>query len=413
MKNIIWLLWAILPTISFTQDTLTAASLQPQAYSFVIENNEIKGDASSVWQDILQQSHFVLLGEKHQSAQLGHLTAALLPDLAAKGFGHFAIEVGPNAAERLEDLATPPTQTFEQMKTFTNKYANKLFFKMPIYFFHGYEDALFLQKAMEHGFNLWGLDQELYYSGEFLLDELLELAQNKPDVKQVQKLHQQALKRYKWFNFKDDIGKKFQRNCSLLSDEKMLAFFDLFSPEDHKAQQIIGALKKSWQIYCYYEEKQYDKNNQTRALYMKENFDRAYQFAKESDEQPKFFVKMGDLHLSSGTTKLGVKDIGNHIFNLAKKEGLQAINIRHIRRFYKTKKKVIDYENSSIDWVKYWRPYISLGKKSAWVLIDLRPFRSKLKSGQLKTTKWVADDILHYDFILISPEDQAVTPLWK
>lgn len=413
MKNLCFFLFSILSFPLLAQDTLTAASLRHHAHSFVIENNEIKGSALSVWQELIQQSHFLLLGEKHQSSQLGYLTAALLPDLAKAGYGHFALEVGPNAAERLEDLATPPANTFQQMQDFTNQYANKLFFKMPIYFFHGYEDALFLQKAMEHGFNLWGLDQELYFSVEFLLDDLLELAKNKPQAKQISKLHQQAVKRYKWFNFKDDIGKKFQRNCSLLTDEKINAYFEVFTQEDEQAQKIITALRRSWQIYCHYEEGQYDKNNQSRAVYMKENFDRAYETAKQSQAQPKFFAKMGDMHLTSGTTRLGVKDIGNHIFNVAKKEDLQAINIRHLRRFYKTKKKVIDYETSQIEWVKYWRPYISLGKKEEWILIDLRPFREALKAGRLKTSKWVADDILHYDFILISPEDQSVTPIWK
>jgi hypothetical protein len=395
------------------QDTLTAALLQPNAYIFTVEKGQIHGPGASVIQHIIDTSHYVLLGEKHQSARLGELSAALLPKLAKAGFHNFAIEVGPNAAERLEQLATPPSATLEQLQAFTKQYANKTFFKMPINFFHGYEDALFLQKASEMGFDLWGLDQELYYSVEFLLNDLLKLAKGQTNFKRFKKLHRRAMKRYKWLNVKDDLKKRFPRNCILLSDEKVNAFLDAFAKDHSEAQRIIEALRNSWQIYCDNEKGNYDKANQARAAYMKENFRRQYQAAKSRKEQPKVFAKMGDMHLSSGTSRLGVDDIGSYIFELAAEEGLKATNIRHIRRFYQSKKQVIDYETSGIEWVKQWRPFVELGKREEWVLIDLRPFRASLAEGKLVTHRSAAHDIKYYDFILISPEDARVKALWK
>lgn len=72
-----------------------------------------------------------------------------------------------------------------------------------------------------------------------------------------------------------------------------------------------------------------------------------------------------------------------------------------------------DYLDGSVDWIHFWRPYVELGKKDEWVIIDLRPFRKPLADGQLKMKEWNAYDIQHYDFMLISPEDRRVRPLWK
>lgn len=395
------------------QDTLTAELLRPHTYIFGLSQGKITGEGAVVWKEIIRTSNFVLLGEKHQSSQLGQLTTALLPQLASSGFQYFAIEVGPNAAEKLEKLASPSASTHNQLKAFTKEYANKTFFKMPINFFHGQEDAVFLQKASELKFDLWGLDQELYYSVEFLLDDLLDHKKGTSDYKKFKKLHAKAIRRYKWLNLKDDLSKKFQRNCTLLQDPAINHFFSAFPTSDLFAQDIIKALQKSWEIYCDNEQRNFKKANYTRAEYMKERFNANYQVAEKREGQPKVFMKMGDLHLSSGTTSLGVDDIGSYVFDLAEKRDLTATNIRHIRRFYKRKNKLIDYPNSGIDWVKYWRPFVELGLRHQWVLIDLRPFRDPLKQGLLKMAEWTAEDIRQYDFILISPEDTRVKPIWK
>ncbi len=414
MKNLLFLsMFTLLVFTLEAQDTLTAENLRPYTYLFALSQGKMNGDGASIWKQIVVESDFVLLGEKHQSSQLGHLTSALLPILAESGFQNFAVEVGPNAAEKLEKLASPTTSTQAQMKAFTKKYANKTFFKMPINFFHGHEDAAFLQKARELNFDLWGLDQELYYSVEFLLDDLLEYKKNSADYKKIRRLHSKAMKRYKWLNLKEDLNKKVQRNCLLLEDEEINNFFGAFAAKDEFAQNIIVALKKSWQIYCDNEQRKYKRANRVRAEYMKERFLANYKKAENRGSFPKVFLKMGDLHLTSGTTSLGVDDIGSYVFDLAKEKNLKATNIRHIRRFYKSKNKLIDYPNSNIEWVKYWRPFVEVGERDKWVIIDLRPFRDPLAKGELKTTEWTAYDINHYDFILISPEDTRVRPLWK
>jgi len=381
--------------LTYAQDTLTAEDLKPYAYTFRLANGKITGEGAGVWKKIIRQNHF------------------LLPELADADFNYFALEVGPNAADKLEQLSTPPQNTLNQIRNFTRKYANKTFFKLPINFFYGYEDAAFLQKASEEDFDLWGLDQELYNSVEFLLDELLTLAEGSDDYRRIKKLHRRAVNRYKWLNLKDDLKKRFRRNCEMLKDEKINAFLDVF-PKDHAdAQKIIRAFRVSWQVYCDNEQRNYKKANQSRADYMKENFQKGFNRAFTEEAQPRVFAKMGDLHLSSGITQLGVDDIGKYMFELAEKKGLKATNIRHIRRYYQSKNKMTDYLDGSVDWIHFWRPYVELGKKDEWVIIDLRPFRKPLAKGQLKMKEWNAYDIQHYDFMLISPEDRRVRPLWK
>ena len=54
--------------------------------------------------------------------------------------------------------------------------------------------------------------------------------------------------------------------------------------------------------------------------------------------------------------------------------------------------------------------FLELGRKDEWTVVDLRPFRTQLKDGTLTTTKKYTYEILNYDLLLLSPDDQYDKP---
>ncbi|MEM7110124.1 MAG: hypothetical protein AAF519_17990, partial [Bacteroidota bacterium] len=53
--------------------------------------------------------------------------------------------------------------------------------------------------------------------------------------------------------------------------------------------------------------------------------------------------------------------------------------------------------------------FLEIGRKDIWTAVDLRPFRRMMESGELKTSKSIAFELLSYDILLLSPDDQYPT----
>jgi len=141
---------------------------------FTIENGTIGGAGLKDVKQLINESQFVVLGERHGTTQTSKLTAALIPLLKKSGYDDFAVEVGPHSAKKLMDLSKDAKNTRQNLNEFYTHYFDKEIDDIPIPFFSGVEDAEFLQGAAENKIELWGLDQEYYTSTLFLMDELLE-----------------------------------------------------------------------------------------------------------------------------------------------------------------------------------------------------------------------------------------------
>src|SRR5690349_15167741 len=157
------------------KDTLTADYVRSFSYSFKIQNGELSGEGATIIRENIAGVEFVTLGELHQSSSLAHFTTVLLGELSKQGFHHFAVESGPETAKELMDLSNPPGATISSLRIINDKYGSRLFGKYPFIFFHGMEDAAFLQCASEHKYDIWGLDQEFADSYLFWIDKLHDL----------------------------------------------------------------------------------------------------------------------------------------------------------------------------------------------------------------------------------------------
>jgi len=167
---------------------------------FTVKNDKIYGEGSETLIQIFKESQFVVFGERHNSKETSNLVAALIPVMSDHSFKNICLEIGPHSATKLKELMIPYQSTLENLKAFNTKYYHKNEDGITIPFFGGIEDAKFLQNVSKFNMNIWGLDQEYFYSVLYLTDELLSEAKNLEDFPAIQSLKQKTDEViHKWF----------------------------------------------------------------------------------------------------------------------------------------------------------------------------------------------------------------------
>ncbi|MEQ9308575.1 MAG: hypothetical protein RLN90_03920 [Balneolaceae bacterium] len=345
----------------------------------------------------VSESQFLALGELHNRIQLSRFTTALLDTAASFGFGYFAIETGPVAAEKLQKLTS---EGIEQVSDFYDEYSNNLFNIYPIPFFTEKADLPMLKMANQKGYDFWGVDQEFSFSVPYLLDALAdEAGELSPEQqKLLRKLHRSI----NWKQLRAQIFSGYDLACTLKDSEPLNTYLGSFNSGDAKVRMITDAIETSLSIYCMYEEGNYDQSNQTRIAYFKSNFDKGFNRASEQDSMPKVILKMGSYHSGRERSPLNYFDLGNHIQSLSDSLDTKALYLRFLNR-YIDGEDMMDNENYSIS-----ANFMSVGEKDRWTLIDVRPIREQIQAKELTGSEFEIREIINYDYILIMPDDSKV-----
>jgi hypothetical protein len=407
MTSILFLTLVLLhPSYSVTGNdevSITEALFAEHTTYFDIEDGSFIGADSLL--SALEQAHFVALGELHNRVQLGELTSSLLRYLEPQGFRYFGIETGPYSARKLQNLIGSGRPA---VSGFYASYASRILDLMPIPFFKGETDLEFLEAAHDLGFTLWGLDQEFYFSYAFLIDELLHLG-GEADTSEQRHLYRKLIRKLKRLDRRNQVaellGANFKRSCHLKADEDLQAFLDSFALFDHPdIQQISDAFHKTLEIYCMSEQGQASES--VRISYFKENFNRNFETALESNPEPKVFLKMGSWHMGRHQSPLNMYDIGNHVSRLAESRNQSSVHIRYLNRYF---------EGRDVKGRRGWdgvERLVSVGDREKWALIDVRPLHRQISDGMLSGTSFELETILNYDFVIIAPEDDWVKKHW-
>lgn len=376
---------------TYGQEPLSTADLAEYTTYFSLDNR-LQDEGAALLRQEIAGAHFIAYGELHNSRQSALFFDALLKEASKSGFDNLALEIGENSTRILERLSETPENTTSNINGFFKKYGAKNY-KWPIPFVKGVEDAAFLETASVLNYDLWGLDHEYLFSAPVLFDELILTTYSTEELLDLKK---QATKTWKKLKPK-------KRCCESLTSPEIETFLSKFSTENEQAQAIITGLKTAWQIYCDYEEARYRQSNTDRINFMRTNFlDNFEQEAKSTGQTPKVIAKLGSYHSSRIVSPLGYKDVGNLIKEIAEERQVDAIYIRYLRRYWQGKDKIDakDYTNS--------RTFLTVGKPDQWALIDLRPLREKIKSGELTVSASEKLEIYNYDLMLMAPKDQWV-----
>ena len=398
---------------AFAQLTsLDSAAIAPQTLYFTIEQGGLVGPGADRIQQEIQDNQFFLLGEYHGSHQLSLLTKQLLYPMKLAGYRAFALEVGPVTAEKLDELSADPQTTKERLQAFYEQYTlydeTREYAAEPAPFFDRPADWDFLAEATIYDFDLWGLDQEYYYSMGFLFDDIMatkgsykvDSAKLEADFAKAKFFLQQELKK----ELNTEAG--YSLMSRLLASDSIRTFFAHF-PSHRPAQKIIQALQTSWKLYQHNETGQWYENNNLRAKYMKQNFYRQYiQGLNKYRTLPNVFVKMGGMHLGRGASPMEVYDLGNMITELADMNQTASVHILCMNRYYQTDKQLEDEIGGGRESAFY--PILVQAKKDQWTLIELRPFlKTVFYMGKTRhqTNPEMEHLIKSFDYVLIPPVD--------
>ncbi|MCH8558608.1 MAG: hypothetical protein LAT84_12335 [Balneolia bacterium] len=380
---------------------ITESLIAEHTVYFDIRNNSFEGADSLL--AAMERAHFVTLGELHNRTCLGELSETLLRYLEPHGYNHFAVETGPYSARKLQELIREGKPAVSK---FYAQYSSGLFDFVPIPFFKGESDLAMLSAADSLGYELWGLDQEFYFSYAYLIHELALLAGESLTDEQ-ERLQRKLTRRLYWMNRRNQIFSGFQLSCRLQNDEPLRVYLGSFEDADHPdIREIVDAFNATLEIYCLNEQGQGSESNRMRISYFKQKFDRNYDAALLEEQEPKVFLKMGSFHMGRQRSPLNELDMGNHIAELAGRNGQSSVHIYYLNRFFDGK----DMKGRS-GWEDSER-FISAGDRKKWALTDLRPLREQLINGTLRGSTFEMRSIMNYDFIIIPPEDEWVGKHW-
>ncbi len=160
--------------LSFAQSKTELNYIKGNTYYFEIEESNVVGKGADILNESIGKSQFFILGEEHFSAKVSEFTNAIIPILAKENYKYFVAEIGPNSANIISNVIKENKSLYE-----FNSQTNDLVGEVPVPFFDGKEDEVFLKNALNRGFELWGIDQEYLTSQIFLIDEIYNLSENK------------------------------------------------------------------------------------------------------------------------------------------------------------------------------------------------------------------------------------------
>ena len=150
MKEILTLILILPASLLYSQKELSSKDIDQFCYHFKIENEKLVGNGSEIVSNKISQSQFVLLGEQHFASEISLFTNSLIPILSKNNFKYFIAEIGPNSSKKLVSEIQKKGQLFD----FNTKY-NDLAGEIPIPFFDGKEDELFLKTALKNNFQIF------------------------------------------------------------------------------------------------------------------------------------------------------------------------------------------------------------------------------------------------------------------
>ena len=298
--------------------------------------------------------------------------------------------------------------TIDNLKQFNSKYYYDAIDDFPIPFFSGIEDARFLKVASEHDKELWGLDQEYYYSILFLTDVLLKQNEQSQNFKEIELLKQRTDSLImKHFIEENNSNKEIDVFASLLSEPVIIDFFNSIKSNENSSE-IIEDLKISWDIYSRWRK----DSHADRISYMRNNFMKNYKTVKSKGKTPKVFLKFGQLHASQIISN-GAFDLGHYVNELARKNNMVCTNINTWTRFYQEEEKEIDYLEAYPVYFGRYKLLMELAKENQWTIIDLKSIRNDISN---QTVELPTNGDFHklnaliqgYDYQLILPKDKEV-----
>lgn len=404
MKKLIYLITIVtLFSVNFYAQEQTDKSLvKENTYYFEIVNGKPFGVGFDILQNQIENSQFLILGEEHYSSKVSEFTNAIVPMLAKNDFNYFAAEIGPNSANEISELIKEKKSLFS-----FNTEVNNIVGEVPIPFFDGKEDEVFLKSFLKNDFEIWGLDQEYLTSQVFLIDRIHKLS-NKSKELENSYLTAKAFVISETKKGRQD--QKYKVFTTLLNSPEINYYFEKLGNDNSEINKIISDLKKSWEVYKLREDNDLYASIHKRLTIMQENFINYYNTALLTDSLPKVFLKIGGVHASKGKSHHNIYDIGNFMMELANYNKRKSVHILIFPSAYLnnngTISKNIDKEDED-----FFNPIIDFDSNK-WTLIDLKSIEKSSWKHKIEN-KSLKDYIYRFDYMILTPASKQTELNYK
>jgi len=384
------------PAAADPSDVVAAAIT---AQRLPLERNANGGYEGAGWQRLINDAasaQFTMVGEQHGSGSLALFETALHKALAARGYTHSALEIGPATTRYVEQLVRSGRGKLQRYIA-----APGHGFAVPFLFFREEADLAEQMVALSPDpiAALWGLDQEFVGGGPVHAD-LLEGYAHTPGEKAAAAAFR-------------DASNKNAMYSGTVTEEQLAPLRSAFAG-NRDALALIEALAASSTIYkpfVTHVPKDIYASNLARETMMKHNFVTAFTDAERRQKRvPKVFLKFGANHAMRGHSDTDVPSLANFIAEWGTAQNMRLVNVfvecdggQSLNPQTNKAEKCEPYfdENSKL------RQVVRSGP--ALQLYDLRPLRAKL-GGWKQLDGATRKVILAFDFYVTIRDAQAATP---
>jgi hypothetical protein len=386
----------------FSQEQTDSDLVKKNTFYFEIEKGNPSGEGYDILRKEIESTQFVILGEEHFSAKVSEFTNAIVPTLAKNEYKYFAAEIGSNSAKEISSLIKQKKSLYD-----FNTQINNLVGEVPVPFFDGKEDEIFLKSFIKNGFEIWGLDQEYLTSQVFLIDKLYHLSNNSRELE----TSYLAAKEFAILETNKGIqNPKYKVFASLLNSSEINQYFKKLDNSNLEIKKIISDLKKSWEVYRLREDNDLYASIHGRLNIMQENFIEYYNGALQTESLPKVFVKIGGVHASKGKSHHNIYDIGNFIMEFANYNKRKSVHILIVPSGYINNDGTISSNIEKED-EQLFSSIIDYDSNK-WTLIDLKnieksSWKHKVESESLK------DYMYRFDYMILTPASKQTELNYK
>ncbi|WP_130736543.1 hypothetical protein [Flavobacterium sp. J27] len=386
----------------YSQEKTEIDLIKENTFYFEINENNASGAGFDLLKKEIEKAQFVILGEEHFSAKISEFTNSIVPTLTANNFKYFAAEIGPNSADEISRLI----QNQKSLYPFNTK-INNLVGDVPVPFFDGKEDEVFLKSFLKNDFKIWGLDQEYLTSPIFLMDRLFELSNRSEKIEPYYLIAKEfVISEIK----KGRQNQKYKVFTSLLNSSEVNHYLKKLDQSNKEINKIIVDLKKSSEVYKLREDNNLYESIHKRLYLMQENFIDYYNAALLTDSLPKVFLKIGGVHASKGKSLHNIYDIGNFMMEIANYNKRKSVHLLIFPSAYLnddgTISKNIDKEDEDL-----FNPIIDFNSNK-YTIIDLKSIEKSSWKHKIEG-KSLKDYMYRFDYLILTPASRQTELNYK
>lgn len=397
-----------LPSLLLSQDSIGVEHIQKFSYPFDIEEGVLVGEGAEIMNKAIAQAHVVMLGNNTRNQQESDLDLALAKVLNRNAYKTMIMEIGPASARIANRLSSNNDETIAAFRNLNQQYnfvTDEGQF-MPIPDFKYLGTSQLLQFTKEEGWSFDGIGVDSWVGYKMHIDELYH---NLSTANQREyKAGHQAVVDLLDKLYAEVKGQSYDDVLRLTEGMRSSEVFNKFLEEMSTFKinsEAVKWLRFSIDYWWMYGSKQGFKKNELSNKRNKSLIKKALEKANFNFEDDKLFLKMWRGHLVNGVTPNGFYGVGNLLMELANYHGNNSLNIGVLDRYTLNGETLIDAMDDLPRYRQHHKPFISLGQKDNWVLIDLRPFNEEFHWGNYIRTLGMEWMMRRYDMILIPKTD--------